>query len=71
MINEIDVTQLNKEISIYGLITFSDENKNNKKLDLVTPDDNIKFHFKGDVYKNTIEFELAQVHEKKILYSKQ
>ena len=36
MINEIYVTQLNKEFSIYGLITFSGENKNNKKLDLVT-----------------------------------
>ena len=42
MINEIYVTQLNKEFSIYSLITFSDENKNNKKLDLVTPDNNIK-----------------------------
>ena len=31
MINEIYVTQLNKEFSIYGLITFSRENKNNKK----------------------------------------
>ena len=53
MINKIYVTQLNKEFSIYGLITFSDENKKNKKLDLVTPD-NIKFQFKRDVYKNSI-----------------
>ena len=30
MRNEIYVTQLNKEFSIYGLITFSGENKNNK-----------------------------------------
>ena len=43
MINEIYVTQLNKEFSIYGLITFSRENKNNKKMDLVTPDNNAKF----------------------------
>ena len=43
MINEIYVTQLNKEFSIYGLITFSRENKNNKKMDLVTPDNNVKF----------------------------
>ena len=41
MINEIYVTQLNKEFSIYGLMTFSGENKNNKKLDLVTPDNNL------------------------------
>ena len=42
MINEIYVTQLDKEFSIFGLITFFGENKNNKKLDLVTPDNNIK-----------------------------
>ena len=65
MINEIYVMQLNKEFSIYGLITFSSENKNNKKLDLVTPDNNIKFQLKRDVYKNSIGFESAKVHEKK------
>ena len=70
MINESYVTQLNKYFSIYGLITFSSENKNNKKLDLVTPDNNIKFQLKRDVYKNSIGFELAKVHEK-ILYSNQ
>ena len=56
MINESYVTQLNKYFSIYGLITFSSENKNNKKLDLVTPDNNIKFQLKRDVYKNSIGF---------------
>ena len=65
MINEIYVTQLNKEFSIYGLITFSGENKNNKKLDLVRPDYNIKFQLKRDVYKKSIGFELAKVLEKK------
>ena len=63
MRNEIYVTQLNKEFSKYGLITVSSENKNNKKLDLVTPDNNIKFQLKR--YKNSIGFELAKVHEKK------
>ena len=43
VINEIYVIQLNKEFSIYSLITFSGENKNNRKLDLITPDNNIKF----------------------------
>ena len=65
MINEIYVTQLNKEFLIYGLITFSSENKNNKKLDLVTPDNYINFQLKRDVFKNSIGFELAKVHEKK------
>ena len=64
MINEIYVPQLNKEFSIYGLITFSGESKNDKKLDLVTPDNN-KFQLKRDVYKNSIGFEFAKVHEKK------
>ena len=65
MINEIYVTQLNKEFPVYDLITFSSENKNNKKLDLVTPDNNIKFQLKRDAYKNSIGFQLAKVHEKK------
>ena len=65
MINEIYVTQLNKKFSIYGLIKFSSENKNDKKLDLITPDNNIKFQLKRDVYKNSIGFELLKVHEKK------
>ena len=71
MINEIYITQLNKEFSIYGLIIFSGENKNNKKLDLITPDNNIKFQLKRDVYKNSIGFELAKVSEKKILHNDQ
>ena len=66
MINEIYVPQLNKEFSIYGLITFSGESKNDKKLDLVTPDNN-KFQLKRDVYKNSIGFELAKVHEKNLI----
>ena len=65
MINEIYVIQLNKEFSIYALIAFPSENKNNNKLDLVTPDNNIKFQLKRDTYKNSIGFELAKVHEKK------
>ena len=71
MINEIYITQLSKEFSIYGLIIFSGENKNNKKLDLITPDNNIKFQLKRDVYKNSIGFELAKVSEKKILHNDQ
>ena len=67
MINKIDVTQVNKEFSIYGLITFSGENKYNKKLDLVMPDNIIKFQLKRDVYKNSIGFELAKVHVKNLI----
>ena len=48
MIIETFVTELNKEFSIYGLITFSGENKNNKKLDLINPNNNLKFEVKKD-----------------------
>ena len=61
---KVYVTQFNKEFSIYSLITFSSKNKNNKKLDLVTLDNNLKFQLKRAVYKNSIGFELAKVHEK-------
>ena len=68
MINEIYVAQLNKEFSTYGLTTFSGENKN-KKLDMVLPDNHIKFQLIRNLYKNSIGFELAIY--KKIFYSNQ
>ena len=64
MINETFVTELNKEFSIYDLITFSVENKNNKKLGLINPSNNLKFEVKKDTYKTSISFELGKVHEK-------
>ena len=42
LIKETFVTELNKEFSIYGLITFSAENKDNKKL-LIKSNKNLKF----------------------------
>ena len=49
MIKETFVTELNKEFSIYDLITFSVENKNNKKLGLINPSNNLKFEVKKDI----------------------
>ena len=63
MIKEKFVTELKKEFSIYGLITFSGENKDNKKLDLKSPSNNLKFEVKKDTYKASISFELGKVHE--------
>ena len=40
MIKGTFVTELSKEFSIYILITFSGENKKNKKLDLINPSNN-------------------------------
>ena len=65
MIKEKFVTELKKEFSIYGLITFSGENKDNKKLDLKSPSNNLKFEVKKDTYKTSISFELGKINEKK------
>ena len=65
MIKETFVTELNKEFSIYDLITFSDKNKNNNKLNLIIPNRNLKFQLKKDVYKTSLNFELGRVHTKK------
>ena len=66
MIKETFVAELNKEFSIYGLITISGENKDNKKLDLINPSSNLKFEVKKDTYKTSISFELGEVHEKEL-----
>ena len=58
-------TELQKEFSIYGLISFSGETKKNNKLDLIKPGDNLKFELIDDVYKNSLSFELRKVHTKK------
>ena len=64
LIKETFVTELNKEFSIYGLITFSAENKDNKKL-LIKSNKNLKFEVNNGTYKTSISFELGKVHEKK------
>ena len=58
-------TEVQKEFSIYGLISFSGETKKNNKLDLIKPGDNLKFELIDDVYKNSLSFELRKVHTKK------
>ena len=46
MVKETFITELNKEFSIYDLITFFGENKNNKKLNLINSNRNLKFQLK-------------------------
>ena len=65
MIKETLFTDLNKEFSIYGLTTFSGKNKNNNKLNLISPSRNLKFQLKKDVYKTSLNFELGKVNIKK------
>ena len=48
------------------MITFSGENKDNIKLDLINPSNNLKFEVKKDTFKTSINFELGKVHAKKL-----
>ena len=57
------VTEIGKEFSIYGLISYSGENIKNNKLDLINPTNGLKFQLLKDVYKNALSFELGKVHE--------
>ena len=58
-------TELQKEFSIYGLISFSGETKKDNKLELVNPKNKLKFEMTKDTYKNDMKFELSKVHSKK------
>ena len=65
VIKPIYMTELQQEFSIYGLISFLGETKENNKLDFIRPTERLKFQFIKDVYKNKLEFELSKVHTKK------
>ena len=56
-------TEVQKEFSMYGLISFLGEMKKKKKTDKTG--DNLKFELIDDVYKNSLSFELRKVHTKK------
>ena len=58
-------TELQKEFSIYGLISFSGETKKDNKLKLISPQNRLKFEMTRDIYKNDMRFELSKVHSKK------
>ena len=50
MITETSVSELNENISIYGLIAFLGETNNkDSKLHLITPGHKLKFNLKMDV----------------------
>ena len=64
MIAERFVTELNQKLSTFGLVSFSNEAKDNNKLDLITPTRKLKFNMKRNVYKNRITLNLGKVHIK-------
>ena len=65
MIKPTFTTELQKEFSISGLINFSGENKKNNKLNLISPQNSLKFELERDVYKSELKLELNKVHSKK------
>ena len=64
MINETFVTELNEGFSTNGLISFSDENKTDNKLALISLSSTLKFNLKKDFYKIKVDFESGKVHTK-------
>ena len=48
------------------MINFSGESKKNNKLNLISPQDSLKFQLERDIYKTELKFELNKVHTKKI-----
>ena len=44
-------TELQKEFSIYSLISFSGETKKDNKLELVSPQNRLKFEITRDIYE--------------------
>ena len=64
LITKTFVTELNQNILMYDLISFSGETKTDNKLHLISPSNKLKFNFKKDVYKNRVKFELGKVHTK-------
>ena len=54
--------ELQKEFSIYGLISFSGETKESNKLDLINPKNKLKFEMINDIYKSNMKFDLSKVH---------
>ena len=46
MITETFVTELNKNVLMYGLISFSGETKTDNKLALISPSNNLKLNRK-------------------------
>ena len=65
MIIETCMSELNENISIYGLIAFLGKTTSkDNKLHLITPEHKLKFNLKKDTYKHKMELKLGKVHTK-------
>ena len=72
MITETYVSELNKNISIYGLIAFLGKSTNkDNKLHLIMPEHKLKFNLKKDVHNKKIELKLGKCHTKTLFSTPQ
>ena len=59
-------SELETEFSIYGLVNFSNELRTeNEKLNIITPENYLRFNVIDNIVKNKLNFELTKVHTKK------
>ena len=59
-------TELETEFSIYGLVNFSNKLRTeNEKLNIITPENYVRFNVINNILKNKLNFELTKVHTKK------
>ena len=59
-------SELETEFSIYGLVNFSNELRTeNEKLNIITPENYLRFNVIDNILKNKLNFELTKVHTKK------
>ena len=65
MIRPSFTTELQVEFSIYGLVNFSAEVDEEKKLKIISPKNYLNFDVLKDTYKNNLQLELTKVHTEK------
>ena len=59
-------SELETEFSIYGLVNFSNKLRTeNEKLNIITPENYLRFNVIDNILKNKLNFELTKVHTKK------
>ena len=64
MIRPSFTTELQVEFSIYGLVNFSAQVDEEKKLKIISPKNYLSFDVLRDTYKNNLQLELTKVHTK-------
>ena len=61
LIKEACITALNKEISIYGSISYFNKKTENEIFKIITPENFLKFFVNRDINKDSLSFQLTSV----------